>query len=153
MTAFELAEEKIPHDIIADNAAGHFMKEGKINLVITGADRIALNGDAANKIGTYEKAVLAKENNVPFYIAAPFSTIDFCCPSGKYIPIEEREEEEVLYMWGWSDRGAYERVRISPKESHARNPAFDVTPAKYVTGIITEKGIFKPEEIKKQKKT
>ena len=148
LTAFELGEEGIPHDIIADNAAGHFMKEGKIQLVITGTDRVAFNGDIANKIGTYEKAVLAKENNIPFYIAAPFSTIDFNCPTGSDIPIEERSEDEVLYMWGWSDNDDFERVRISPKKSTARNPAFDVTPAKYITGIITEKGIFKPNEIK-----
>lgn len=151
LTAFELAEENIPFDIIADNAAGHFMKEGKIDLVITGADRVALNGDAANKIGTYEKAVLAKENNIPFYIAAPFSTIDFNCKSGDDIEIEERSQDEVLFMFGWSDSGKFERVRISPKKSSARNPAFDVTPAKYITGIITEKGIFKPEEIKNLK--
>jgi S-methyl-5-thioribose-1-phosphate isomerase len=151
LTAFELLEEGIPHDIIPDNAAGYFMNKGKIDLVITGADRIALNGDAANKIGTYEKAVCAKENNIPFYIAAPLSTIDFTCPTGEHIPIEERSEEEVLYMHGWSDAGKFERVRISPQNSHARNPSFDVTPARYITGIITEKGIFKPEEIKRLK--
>ncbi|MBD3164204.1 S-methyl-5-thioribose-1-phosphate isomerase [Candidatus Woesearchaeota archaeon] len=147
LTAFELAEENISHDIIADNAAGLLMKQNKISLVITGADRITLNGDAANKIGTYEKAVLACENDIPFYIAAPFSTIDFSCKSGNEIPIEERSGEEVLYMWGWSDNGNFERVRISPEKSTARNPAFDVTPAGYITGIITEKGIFKPREI------
>ena len=149
LTAFELAEENISHDIIADNAAGYFMKAGKIDLVITGTDRVALNGDIANKIGTYEKAVLAKENNIPFYIAAPFSTIDFNCEKGDDIPIEERNQDEVLYIFGWSDLDKLERVKISPKKSTARNPAFDVTPAKYITGIITEKGIFKPEELRK----
>ncbi|MCK5282415.1 MAG: S-methyl-5-thioribose-1-phosphate isomerase [Nanoarchaeota archaeon] len=151
LTAFELAEEGIKHDIIVDNAAGHFIRKGEIDMVITGSDRVAINGDAANKIGTYEKAVLAKENNIPFYVAVPFSTIDFNCPDGDKIPIEERNEDEVLYMSGWSDKGEFERVRISPDKSTARNPAFDVTPAKYITGIITEKGIFKPEEIRKLK--
>ena len=138
ITAWELAQEGIPHAIIVDNAAGYYMQKGEIDLVITGADRIALNGDAANKIGTYEKAVVAKENNIPFYIAAPISTIDFDCASGNKIPIEERDEKEVLEING---------KRIAPEESPAKNPAFDVTPAKYIAGIITEKGIFKPEEI------
>lgn len=152
LTAFELQEEKIPYDIIADNAAGHFLRKKEIDLVITGTDRVALNGDIANKIGTYEKAVIAKENSIPFYIAAPFSTIDFNCESGDKIPIEERNQDEVLFMFGWSDKGNFERVRISPDKASARNPAFDITPAKYITGIITEKGIFKPEEIKNLKK-
>ncbi|NQV17630.1 MAG: S-methyl-5-thioribose-1-phosphate isomerase [Armatimonadetes bacterium] len=138
LTAFELAEENIPHSIIADNAAGYFMQNGEIDMVITGADRIAANGDAANKIGTYEKAVLAKENNIPFYIAAPLSTIDFTCNSGEDIPIEFRDEDEIL---------AFNEIRIAPAKSPAKNPAFDITPAKYITGIITEKGIFKPDEI------
>ena len=138
LTAWELSQEKIKHAVIVDNAAGYFMKKGDVNMVITGADRVAANGDAANKIGTYEKAVLAKENNIPFYVAVPLSTIDFNCKSGDEIPIEERNEKEVLEIQG---------VRIAPNESKARNPAFDVTPAKYITGIITEKGIFKPEEI------
>ena len=138
LTAWELSQEKIPHAVIADNAAGYYMKQRHIDLVITGADRIALNGDAANKIGTYEKAVLAKENNIPFYIAAPLSTIDFSCESGDAIPIEERDEMEVLEVRG---------VRLAPKESRAKNPAFDVTPAHYITAIITEKGIFEPGAI------
>jgi len=142
LTAWELAEEKIPHAVIADNAAGHYMKQGEINMVITGADRIALNGDAANKIGTYEKAVVAKENNIPFYIAAPISTIDFNCESGDNIPIEERDEKEVLEVRG---------IRLAPKDSHAKNPAFDVTPAKFISGIITEKGIVEPNKASIQK--
>ena len=137
LTAWELANEEVPHAIIADNAAGYYMREGEVDLVITGADRIAANGDTANKIGTYEKAVLAKENNIPFYIAAPTSTIDITCACGDEIPIEERDEAEVLEVRG---------QRIAPKQSHARNPAFDVTDAKYITGIITEKGIIKADE-------
>ena len=137
LTAWELGNEDIPHAIIADNAAGHYMKKQEIDIVITGADRIAANGDTANKIGTYEKAVLAKENNIPFYIAAPTSTIDINCPSGEDIPIEERDEKEVLEVRG---------IRLTPEKSHAKNPAFDVTPAKYIKGIITEKGIIKPNK-------
>ncbi|MBU1005495.1 MAG: S-methyl-5-thioribose-1-phosphate isomerase [Nanoarchaeota archaeon] len=137
LTAWELANENIPHAIIADNAAGYYMKKGEVDIVITGADRIAANGDTANKIGTYEKAVLAKENSIPFYIAAPTSTIDINCPSGDKIPIEERDEKEVLEIRG---------KRIANPSSHAKNPAFDITPAKYITGIITEKGIIKPDK-------
>jgi len=142
LTAFELAEENIPHAIIADNAAGYFMQKGELDMVITGADRIAANGDAANKIGTYEKAVLAKENNIPFYIAAPLSSIDFNCKSGQDISIEFRDENEIL---------KFNSIQIAPSKSHAKNPAFDITPAKYITEIITEKGILKPNEIIKLK--
>ncbi len=138
LTAWELHQEGIEHAIIADNAAGHFMYRGEVDLVITGADRVARNGDIANKIGTYEKAVVAKENGIPFYIAAPFSTIDFNCDSGADIPIEERTAEEVSSVHG---------VAVASPGSPVRNPAFDVTPAKYITGIITEKGIFKPEDL------
>lgn len=138
LTAWELAQEGIEHAIIADNAAGYYMHRKEVDLVIVGADRIAPNGDFANKIGTYEKAVLAKENGVPFYVAAPGSTFDFSISTGDDIPIEERSEDEVLYV---------KDSRIGPKESKARNPAFDVTPAKYVTGFITEYGIYRPEEI------
>lgn len=143
LTGWELYNEEIDHAIIADNAAGYFMKKGEIDLVIVGADRIAGNGDVANKIGTYEKAVLAHENGVPFYVAAPISTFDFKLKKGDEIPIEERREEEVLVIRG---------TRISCERARALNPAFDVTPAKYVTGIITEEGIFKPKEIKKIKR-
>jgi len=144
LTAWELGQEGVDHAVIADNASGHFMKRGEVDLVIVGADRIAANGDAANKIGTYEKAVLAHENGVPFYVAAPTSTIDLGCKSGDDIPIEERSENEVLNVVGWSDElRKVTSVRVAPKGSHARNPAFDVTPAKYISGIITEKGIVK----------
>lgn len=144
LTAWELAEEKIPHAVIADNAAGYFMQKGEIDLCIVGADRIAANGDVANKIGTYEKAVLAKENNIPFYVAAPKATFDFNCSSGDAIPIEERDEREVTHMWG---KGG--DIRIASPTSPAKNPAFDVTPAKYVTGYITEIGVLKQDELGK----
>lgn len=147
LTAWELLQENIPHTVIADNASGYFMKKSEIDIVITGADRIAANGDTANKIGTYEKAVLAQENNIPFYIAAPLSTIDLNTKTGDDIIIEERDEEEVSHMIGWHD-GKLTKIRIAPKGSKARNPAFDVTPAKYIRGIITEKGVISPDKIK-----
>jgi methylthioribose-1-phosphate isomerase len=115
--------------------AGHFMKEGLIDCVIVGADRIALNGDTANKIGTYSVAVLAKENNIPFYVAAPISTIDFSIDSGDKIPIEERSCDEVTHIKG---------IRIAPEGIKVRNPAFDVTPNKYISAIITDRGIIFP---------
>ena len=151
LTAWELVQEKIPHSIIADNAAGHFMQKKQIDIVIVGADRIAMNGDVANKIGTYEKAVLAKENDIPFYVAAPLSTFDVACKNGQRIPMEERSEDEVLYTSGTDESNKIRKIRIAPKESSAKNPAFDVTPSKYLTGIITEKGVIKPikEEIER----
>ena len=149
LTAWGLCNEGVPHAVIADNASGHYMRKGEVDIVITGADRITANGDAANKIGTYEKAVLAKENGIPFYIAAPIATIDFSISNGDDIPIEERDEEEVLGMFGQDENGKISKIRIAPSTSKAKNPAFDVTPAKYITGFITEKGIFKAEEIKK----
>lgn len=148
LTAWELVHEGVPHALIVDNAAGHYMQRGEVDLCIVGTDRVALNGDIANKIGTYEKAVVAKENKIPFYIAAPFSTIDLNCKRGSDIPIEERSEDEVLSIEGSCDSKVC-KVRIAPAGARARNPSFDVTPAKYITGIITEKGIFKPSEIKK----
>lgn len=134
LTAWELMNEGIDHAIISDNAAGHYMKED-VDIVIVGADRIARNGDFANKIGTYTKAVLAKENGVPFYVAAPVSTFDSRIRNGSQIVIEERDEDEVLFVDG---------SRVAPEGSRALNPAFDVTPSKYVKGFITERGIFKP---------
>jgi len=139
LTAWELLEAGIEHAIITDGAAGLFLGRGEIDLVLVGADRIAANGDTANKIGTYGKAVVAKENGVPFYVAAPTSTIDASLASGAKIPIEERSPQEVLHLDGHP---------IAPKESPARNPAFDVTPAKYITGIITERGILKPSQLR-----
>ncbi|MBI2095330.1 MAG: S-methyl-5-thioribose-1-phosphate isomerase [Candidatus Omnitrophica bacterium] len=144
LTAWELRNERIPHAIIPDNAAAYFFSKKKIDLVIVGADRIAANGDAANKIGTLEKAVCAKEFGVPFYVAAPTSTFDPGCRSGEEIPIEERSEDEVLYQSGPGPRGKEGRIRVASPGSRALNPAFDVTPAKFLTGILTEKGILRP---------
>ncbi len=143
LTAWELGQEGIEHAIIADNAAGYFMKKGEVDLAIVGADRICANGDFANKIGTYEKAVVAKENGIPFYVAAPGTTFDFSIENGDMIPIEERDEEEVLNIGG---------TRIGPETSRARNPAFDVTPSRYVTAYITEYGIFRPEKLPELKR-
>jgi S-methyl-5-thioribose-1-phosphate isomerase len=146
LTSWELLQEGVPHKVIADNAGGWFMRRGEVDLVIVGADRIAANGDVANKIGTYEKAVLAREHGIPFYVAAPTSTIDPLCPSGDEIPIEERAEDELHYVQG-SGRGGLGRVRVTPRAASAANPAFDVTPARYVTGIITERGIVPPGQV------
>ncbi len=150
LSSWELGNEGIEHKIIPDNAGAFYMSQG-IDLMIVGADRIAANGDTANKIGTFEKAIAARELGVPFYIAAPTTTIDLKCKSGKDIPIEERSENEVLYVSGIDESGNVRKVRIAPINSHALNPAFDVTPAKYITGIITERGIIKPNrtEIKR----
>ncbi|WAM35049.1 S-methyl-5-thioribose-1-phosphate isomerase [Caldicellulosiruptor acetigenus] len=135
LTAFELSEDGIPNTVICDNMAGYLMKLGKIDCVIVGADRIALNGDTANKIGTYSLSVLAKHHDIPFYIAAPVSTIDFNIKSGSEIPIEERSEDEIRFFNG---------KKIVPDESKVFNPAFDVTPAENITAIITEKGVVFP---------
>jgi len=156
LTAWELAMEGIPHHLIPDNAAGYYLRHGDIQIVIVGADRVAANGDIANKIGTYEKAVVAKENDVPFYVAAPSSTLDFSCKSGDSIPIEERPQDEVLYVSGLASGlfgSAIQKVRIAPKDTPAKNPAFDVTPAKYITGIITEHGVHKPGDISSLRET
>jgi methylthioribose-1-phosphate isomerase len=149
LTAWELKEEGIPFAVIADNAAGFYMQRGEVDLVIVGSDRIARNGDVANKIGTYEKAVLARENKIPFYVAAPTATIDWNCAHGGEIPIEERSGEEVTAISGRDEMNTIRSVCIAPEGAAARNPAFDVTPARFITGIITEKGIVKPHELKK----
>ena len=142
LTAYELKKYGVPHKIIADNAAGLLMLQRKINMVITGADRIAANGDTANKIGTLEKAVSAKEFNIPFYIAAPDSTFDITCKTGNDIEIEYRSEDEILYISGEDANGKIHTVRIANTGSPAINPAFDVTPAKYISGFITSEGVF-----------
>ena len=135
LTAWELQQRGISFDLIADNAAGHFMRTGQVNIVLVGSDRTAANGDVANKIGTYKLAVVAKENGIPFYPVVPTSTIDLELANGDLIPIEERDAQEVLSVWGKS---------IAPAGISARNPAFDVTPHRYVTGIVTEAGIVYP---------
>jgi methylthioribose-1-phosphate isomerase len=132
LTAWELMHDGIPTTIITDNMAGHFLKSGRIGCVIVGADRIAANGDVANKIGTYSVAVLARENGVPFYVAAPISTLDLSLPSGDTIPIEQRSPLEVTHVFG---------VPVAPEGAVVENPAFDVTPHRYVTAIITERGV------------
>jgi len=151
LTAWELKNEKIDHIIIPDNASAHFMSQQKVDIVIVGADRIARNGDVANKIGTLEKAIIAKEYNIPFYVAAPTSTFDLHCLNGQDILLENRSEDEVLYQTGVDANGNVSRIRVASPGSHAENPAFDVTPAKFITGFITEKGIIKPfvQSIKK----
>ncbi len=131
LTAWELHQDRIPLTLITDNMVGHFLKTGGVGAVVVGADRIARNGDTANKIGTYGIAVIARENDVPFYVAAPISTIDYSLSSGEHIPIEQRSEEEVTHLAG---------VRIAA-DVHAAHPAFDVTPARFITAIITERGV------------
>jgi len=145
LTAWELKNENVPHVIIPDNAGAFLMSQGKVDMMIVGADRIAANGDVANKIGTLEKAIVAKEYGIPFYVAAPTSTFDLDCKSGKEIIIENRSQDEVLYQTGINENGEKQKVLVCSPGSDAINPAFDVTDAKYITGIITEKGIVKPD--------
>jgi methylthioribose-1-phosphate isomerase len=135
LTAWELMKEKIPATLITDNMAGFLMKQGRVSKVIVGADRIAANGDVANKIGTYSLAVLAKEHDIPFYVAAPLSTVDVSLQNGDKIPIEERDAEEITMIRG---------TRVAPEGMHVYNPAFDVTPSRYITAIITEAGVVFP---------
>lgn len=132
LTVWELQQDGIPATLITDNMAGHFLKSGRIGCVVVGADRIAANGDVANKIGTYSVAVLARENGIPFYVAAPISTLDLTLPSGDHIPIEQRAASEVTHVFG---------VPVAPKGTPVENPAFDVTPNRYVTAIVTERGV------------
>lgn len=142
LTAWELGQQGVEHRIIADNAAGALMARGMVDLVITGADRVAANGDVANKIGTLSSAAVAHLLGIPFYVALPTSTLDPDTASGEGIPIEERGEEEVLWSSGLTDAGEIRRVRVAAPGSKAYNPAFDVTPAAWITGLITERGIF-----------
>jgi methylthioribose-1-phosphate isomerase len=141
LTAFELMQAGVPHTLITDNAGGHLMQRGEVDLVITGADRVTSNGDAANKIGTYLKALAALDNGVPFYVALPSSTIDWSLERGDDIQIEERSAEEVLHVTGRAANGSIQSVAITAPGTPARNPAFDVTPARLITGIITERGV------------
>ncbi|HEX3755619.1 MAG TPA: S-methyl-5-thioribose-1-phosphate isomerase [Rhizomicrobium sp.] len=140
LTAFELGSHGVSHTILADNAGGHYMQTGKVDLVIVGTDRVTANGDVANKIGTYLKALAAKDNNIPFYVALPSSTLDWTLASGAEIPIEERGAGEVLTMTGRTAGGKVVTVEIAAPGSGAANPSFDVTPARLVTGFITERG-------------
>jgi methylthioribose-1-phosphate isomerase len=140
LTAFELGGHGVRHTVLADNAGGHYMQAGKVDLVIVGTDRVTANGDVANKIGTYLKALAAKDNDVPFYVALPSSTIDWSLASGRDIPIEERSPDEVLKMTGRLPDGKVATVEIAAPGSAAANPGFDVTPARLVTGLITERG-------------
>jgi methylthioribose-1-phosphate isomerase len=135
LTCFELANEHIPHTLVVDSACGHLMQKGKVDMIIVGADRIAANGDTANKIGTYMKAVVAEVNDIPFYVAAPRSTMDKKTETGEDIVIEERNPDEVLY---YTNNATQTNFRVAPLQTNALNPAFDVTPKKYISGFITE---------------
>jgi methylthioribose-1-phosphate isomerase len=141
LTAWELAQHGVPHTVVADNAAGHLMQRGRVDLVIVGADRAASNGDIANKIGTYLKGLAAHDNGVPFYVAVPGPTIDWRLADGRDIPIEERAASEVTHIQGQAEAGHVVSVRLTPAQSAAANPAFDVTPARLITGLITECGV------------
>jgi len=143
LTIWELQHDHIPATLIADNMAGHFLHSGRIGCVVVGADRIAANGDVANKIGTYSVAVLAKENNVPFYVAAPISTLDLTLASGDQIPIEQRSAKEVTHLNG---------IPVAPDGTNVENPAFDVTPNRYVTAIVTERGVARPPYVESLRK-
>ncbi len=145
LTAWELAQAGIPHTVIADNAGGHLMRQGRVDLCIVGTDRVAANGDVANKIGTYLKALAAQDNGVPFWVAAPGPSIDFTLASGDLIPIEERSAEEVSHIAGRTEDGRLVNVRLTPEASACANPAFDVTPARLISGLITERGLCAAE--------
>jgi len=151
LTAWEMAGHGVPHTLIVDNAGGHLMQRGQIDMVIVGTDRTTANGDVCNKIGTYLKALAAHDNGVPFYVGLPSPTIDWTVADGlTEIPIEERSGDEVSLVWGKDAQGKVVQVRVSPEATNAANPAFDVTPARLVTGLITERGIAKatPESMK-----
>jgi S-methyl-5-thioribose-1-phosphate isomerase len=152
LTAWELSQQRISHQVITDNAAGHLMQRGEIDIVLVGSDRtLGRTGEMANKIGTYTKAVLARRHRIPFYVAIPLSTIDWTLGRGLDIPIEERHEDEVLGAWGTSQRHGRIYVRVANPGSRARNPGFDVTPPDLITGIITPVGIFKPRDLWKNR--
>ena len=142
LTAWELAQHGVPHHVVADNTGGHLMQHGRVDMAIVGADRVTANGDVCNKIGTYLKALAARDNGVPFYIGLPSPTIDFTIHEGRDIPIEERAGDEVATMTGETADGRIETVRVVPQGSAVANYAFDVTPARLVTGLITERGVL-----------
>lgn len=147
LTAWELGRHGVPHTLIADNAGGHLMQHGLVDMVITGADRVTRNGDVANKIGTYLKALAAQDNKVPMYVALPSSTFDFAMRDGvDNIPIEERDAAEIRFISGQNNQGAVTSVRICPESTPARNWGFDVTPARLVTQLICERGICEANE-------
>ena len=152
LTSWELLQEKIPHTIITDNAGGHIMQHGMVDMCITGSDRTTANGDVCNKIGTYLKALSAYDNKIPFYVALPSNTIDLNSKNYlKDVPIEERNSDELTYIYGINSKGKNTKIRITPKGSKVSNYSFDVTPAKYITRLITEKGIHKPSKIEIKK--
>ncbi len=151
LTAWELAQHGVPHTVICDNAGGHLMLKNHVDMVIVGADRATANGDVCNKVGTYLKALAAFDNQIPFYAAVPSPTIDWALNSGNEIEIEQRNSDEVAYIQGLALDNSVQTVRVIPLESQAANPAFDVTPARLVTGIITEKGVFAPSDLKQIK--
>jgi methylthioribose-1-phosphate isomerase len=147
LTAWELTQNGVDHTVIVDNTGGHLMQKGMVDIVIVGADRVTRNGDTANKIGTYLKALAAKDNHVPFYIALPSTTVDWKTYDGvKEIEIEERSPDEVKYVWGNNDKGEFERVLICPETSNALNIGFDVTPSRLISGLITDRGICAANE-------
>ncbi len=146
LTSYELNEEHVPNTIIADNTGGILMQRGQVDMCIVGTDRTLANGDVCNKIGTYLKALAANDNNIPFYVALPSSTIDWDIKNYKDIPIEERNSEELSHIEGLDENGKLKKIQIYPKKSKSMNLAFDITPAKYVTGLITEKGVCEASE-------
>jgi methylthioribose-1-phosphate isomerase len=146
LTAWELGQAGVPHTLIADNAGGHLMQRGEVDLVLVGCDRVTANGDVCNKVGTYLKALAARDNGVPFYVAMPTSTLDLALARGEDIPIEERSAREVTHLAGRDEHGRLLEVQIAPNGTPAANPAFDVTPARLVKGLITERGIVAADE-------
>ena len=147
LTSYELLNENIDHKVIADNTGGLLMQKGMVDMCIVGTDRVSRNGDVANKIGTYLKALAAKDNNVPFYVALPSTTYDKNILKGEDIPIEERSDDELKFVTGYDEDGKIKKIKIYPDKSEGLNLAFDITPAELITGFITENGIFKPEEL------
>ncbi len=147
LTAWELTQHGVPHTVITDNAGGHLMQQGKVDMVLVGADRVTSKGDVCNKIGTYLKALSAFDNNIPFYAAVPSPTIDRTISNAREIEIEHRHSDEVAFMQGLAENNKEQKIRVIPADSKAANPAFDVTPARLVTGIVTEQGVFEPQHL------